>query len=82
MHSAETLSQSSEPGCVETWLLGIKPLKTSTGVSSKRSLDRSPVVRRQPATDTSMAASGSKEDVVPTGSGTGRGLSPWAQNRA
>lgn len=37
MHSAETLSQSSEPRCVEMWLLGIKPLKTSATESSKKS---------------------------------------------
>lgn len=37
MHSAETLSQRSEPGCVEMWLLEIKPLKTSTAASSKKS---------------------------------------------
>lgn len=37
MHSAETLSQCSETGCVEMWLLGIKPLKTSAAASSKKS---------------------------------------------
>lgn len=44
MHSAETLPQSSESRHAGMWLLGIKPLKISTAVSSRKSPSYSLVV--------------------------------------